>query len=346
MNILIVEDDALTRMRLRRLLENEGHHVTECDNGAAALEEFISRPEPPEIVITDWMMPEMDGLNLARNIRNITQGKSYTYIILLTSRGDPQDLLNGFKDGGVDDYVVKPFSVDELKVRVQVGDRVVRLERRQRDYSASLELIVRRQTQTIRATQDEIVGRLLAALEFRDEETGDHVHRIGLTSALMAQTLGWEPDQVDEMRTAAAMHDIGKVGVPDAILQKPGKLTPEEFKIIQTHTVIGGHILKASTCSLIQMGREVALNHHEKWDGSGYPSGQRGEDIPLVARIVAIVDVFDALCNDRVYRPALEQEQVLSIMREGRGSHFDPKLFDLFMSLLPEAYKIQSEFNQ
>lgn len=343
MNILVVEDDDITRKRLRRLLEGAGHTVQECADGTIALKTFVSQPLPPEMVITDWMMPKMDGLTLASNLRTLTVGGCYTYIILLTSRNEPADMVNGFKAGGVDDYVVKPFSTEELEARIAVGERVIKLERAQRDYSKTLETIVSRQTRQIRNSQEEIVVRLLSALAFRDNETAEHVRRIGLTSALLAQNLGWSTSRVDEIRVAAAMHDIGKVGIADAILQKPGTLTPAEYRIMQNHALIGAQILENSQFALIQMGREVCLGHHEKWNGTGYPSRLCGENIPESARIVAVADVYDALTNHRIYRPAMPEPAALAILSEGRNAHFDPKILDLFFALLPDVRRIQKE---
>lgn len=341
MNILIAEDEALTRKRLQHFLEKWGHRAIPTANGLDALEQFLSKDI--DIVITDWMMPKMDGLELVKHLRGQGSARPYAYIILLTSRGDKEDLIRGLSDAGVDDYIVKPFDAEELRARLGVGERTVRLERALREYGQGLEKIVRRQTEVIRQTQEETIYRLLTALESRDEETGGHVRRIALFSAALAKKIGWPMERIDDLLLAAPMHDIGKIGVPDMILQKKGRLTPEEFEIIKSHTTIGGEILKDSEFQMLQMGCEIALNHHEKWNGSGYPGGIAGEEIPEVARIVALVDVFDALSHDRVYRKASPEEEVLSIMSEGRGSHFDPDLYDIFIDTMPEFREISKE---
>jgi len=341
LNILIAEDDPITLRRLQHFLEKWGHHVRMAPNGLDALEQFLS--EPVDIVITDWMMPEMDGLALVRHIRNRSKDKAYVYTILLTSRGDKEDVVKGLSEVGVDDYVVKPFDPDELRARLSVGERTVRLERTLREYGEGLEKIVRKQTRLIRHTQEETIIRLLTALESRDEETAGHVRRIGLFSAHLAEVSGWSGEQVDDIRLAAPMHDIGKIGVPDAILQKNGPLTTEEFEIIKSHTTIGGQILGDSAFPMLQMAYDIAYCHHEKWNGGGYPRGIRDEDIPAAARIVAIVDVYDALSQDRVYRKASPEPEVMAIMQTARGSHFDPDLFDQFVKSIPVLRKIAAD---
>ena len=338
MNILIAEDDAITRRRLQHFLEKWDYNVQEALDGLDALEKFLS--SDIDLVITDWKMPEMDGLELVRHIRNRGPEKPFVYTILLTSRGDKDDVVKALAETGVDDYIVKPFEPDELRARVAVGIRTVRLERTLREYGHGLEKIVRKQTRQIRQTQEETIIRLLTALESRDEETGGHVRRIGLYSAHLAQAAGWPTEKVDDIRLAAPMHDIGKIGVPDAILQKNGKLTIEEFEIIKSHTTIGGQILGDSEFPMLQMAHEIALYHHEKWEGGGYPSNLQGDDIPDVARIVALVDVYDALSQDRVYRKASPEKEVLELMEAGRGNHFDPFFYDLFLDSIPAFRRI------
>ena len=341
MNILIAEDDAITLRRLQHFLEKWDHHVTTAVNGVEALEKFLD--QDVELVITDWMMPEMDGMELVRQIRSGGRDKPYVYTILLTSRGEKEDVVKGLSEVGVDDYVVKPFEPDELRARLSVGERTVRLERTLREYGKGLEKIVRMQTRLIRKTQEETIIRLLTALESRDEETGGHVRRIGLFSAHLAEAAGWTQEEVEDIRLAAPMHDIGKIGVPDAILQKEGPLTTDEFEVIKSHTTIGGQILGDSEFPMLQMAHEIALYHHERWDGGGYPEDRKGEDIPVAARIVALVDVYDALSQDRVYRKACPLEEVLENMRQSSGSHFDPQFFDLFLDSIPDFQRIAAE---
>jgi HD-GYP domain-containing protein (c-di-GMP phosphodiesterase class II) len=199
----------------------------------------------------------------------------------------------------------------------------------------ALERVVASRTAAIRQREEEIAMRLLAAAGTRDEETGSHVRRIGLFAAAVGQALGWHAERIADIRVAAPMHDIGKIGIPDAILLKPGKLTADEYRIMQQHTVIGAKMLGGSDIPLLVMSSEIALCHHEKWDGSGYPDGKRGEEIPIAARIVAIVDVYDAMLHLRVYKAPIAETEVLRSMTDVAGNHFDPALLDVFKSILP-----------
>ena len=202
---------------------------------------------------------------------------------------------------------------------------------------------VRQQTAAIRRAHEETILRLVGASRYRDEETGAHIKRTGLYSGLCAEVLGWPAGAVEDIRMAAPMHDVGKIGIPDAILRKPGKLTREEFEIMKTHAVMGAKMLAGSESSVLQMAEEIAMCHHERWDGGGYPRGLAESAIPEAARIVALVNVYDALTHDRVYRPAMPETEAMAIMEQGRGSHFDPFLFGVFLSLAPQMRRIAAE---
>jgi putative two-component system response regulator len=206
----------------------------------------------------------------------------------------------------------------------------------------TLERAVESRTAAIRQREEEIAMRLLAAAGTRDEETGSHVRRIGLFSAAVGQALGWNAERIADIRVAAPMHDIGKIGIPDAILLKPGKLTADEYRIMQQHTVIGAKMLGGSDIPLLTMSGEIALSHHEKWDGSGYPYGKRGEDITIAARIVAIVDVYDAMLHRRVYKAPIAEAEVMRSMAEAAGKHFDPALLEVFTAILPVIRDIRA----
>ncbi len=213
-------------------------------------------------------------------------------------------------------------------------------------YKNLLEQEVRKQTREIRAREEEIALRLVCAADSRDDgETGSHIRRLGLYSELLAKNLGWNAADAEEIRIAAPMHDIGKIGIPDHILKKPGKLTADEFEIMKLHPEIGARILSNSSSTLVQMARDICLGHHEKWDGNGYPQGLRGDEIPLAARIVAIVDVFDALIHKRVYKDKIPIEHAIEIMQQGRGKHFDPKLLDLFLELKAQMTEIAFDYS-
>ena len=339
MHILFAEDQETSRFFLASHLRAMGHQVTEAANGQEALNCLnvnLLAPGAEEIgmLITDWNMPIMNGVELAKRARALREAQ-YLYIILLTGKGDFVDRLHGFAEGGVDDYVVKPFEIDELKLRIQVGIRVIQAERSLREYTHGLERIVRNQTQAIRETQSEVIARLFNALVSRHAESGSHVRRIGIISAFLAEKMGWDSEKVDIIRAAAPLHDVGKIGISDAILLKPGPLSADERLIIQQHTCIGGKILSNSSSIVIQMAEKIALYHHENWDGSGYPQKLKAEQIPVEARIVALADVYDALRSDRVYRRGLNEEAVLEILERGRGRKFEPAILDLFLKHLP-----------
>jgi response regulator RpfG family c-di-GMP phosphodiesterase len=204
-----------------------------------------------------------------------------------------------------------------------------------------LEREVRQRTAMIRQREEEIALRLLSVAGVRDGETGSHVRRIGLYAAAVGEALGWDISRSEDMKIAAPMHDIGKIGIPDAILRKPGRLTQAEYAIMQRHTVIGADMLSGSDIPLLNMGREIALCHHEKWNGGGYPNGLKGDDIPIAARIVAIVDVYDAMLSRRVYKEPIPETEALSIMAQAAGQDFDPALFDLFTQILPKIRQIR-----
>lgn len=339
MHILFAEDQETSRFFLASHLRAMGHTVTEAANGEEALNclssNMLSGEENIGMLITDWAMPIMNGVELARRARGLRDAQ-YLYIILLTGKGDYSDRLYGFTEGGVDDYVVKPFEIDELKLRIQVGVRVIEAERSLRQYTGNLERLVRAQTQEIQESQSEIIARLFNALLSRHAETGSHVRRIGIMSAYMAEKLGWSMDKVDLIRTAAPLHDVGKIGISDAILLKPGLLTPDERLIIQQHSTIGANILSNSRHPVIRMAETIALSHHEYWDGTGYPHKLKGDAIPLEAQITGLSDVYDSLRSDRVYRRRLSIEATTEIIRQGSGRKFNPELAALFLEALPD----------
>lgn len=336
MRILIAEDQAIARLVLSTHLKNWGHEVVEAVDGQDALEYYIANDGEIDMLITDWSMPRLDGLELAHRVRNLSDYSKYVYIILLTGHDEFSDRIQGFARGGVDDYIVKPFQEAELRHRINVGNRVVTAERQLRQYSHSLEGIVRQQTEAIRQTQGEIISRLFSALESRDQETGDHVRRIGFISARLGFYLGWRDGEVDAIQAAAPLHDVGKIGILDRVLLKPGPLTPEEFETIKTHTSIGAHILGGSGNPIIRLAERIALSHHENWDGGGYPQGLKGTDIPIEARVVAVADVYDALLADRIYRKGLPEDKVLAIIEEESGRKFDPEIVRLFLHHIPD----------
>jgi putative two-component system response regulator len=287
----------------------------------------------------DITMPKRSGMELLREVR---QCHPDLEVVMLTGLGETRTAIDALTLGA-SAYLIKPVERTELLFHVQRGLERRRLILENRDYTARLEQRVRDQTLAICHAHEETVYRLARATMCRDEETGAHIRRVGLFSELLARALGWTSVYVEHIRIAAPMHDIGKIGIPDAILRKPGKLTADEYKLMKQHTIIGAEILAGSHSPVLKLAREITLAHHEWWDGRGYPAGLRGDAIPESARIVAIADVYDALTHDRVYRPALPEEEALMIMERGAGTQFDPLLFDLFLSVVPQMRLISAE---
>ncbi|TWT94264.1 HD-GYP domain-containing protein [Neorhodopirellula pilleata] len=327
--VLIVDDDNITRMMLRHLLTGAGYRIDEASDGVEALQMIAERRY--QVVISDWNMPEMTGVELCRRIRHYDQS-GYIYTILLTSNNQDEDRIEGMR-AGADDFVGKPFNERELLQRVAAGQRVLQLE-----------------------TKEALIFALAKLAESRDFETGNHLERVRRYARLLASEYLAHPDtsEVDEefaelVFQTSPLHDIGKVGIPDSILLHPGKLTAEQFDIMKTHTTIGadclaGAIERSPQAKFLQMAYKIALCHHEKYDGSGYPNGLSGEEIPIEARIVAIADVYDALRTKRVYKPAFSHEKTLEIIVQDSGTHFDPHLVALFQNVHRQFEAIADRF--
>jgi putative two-component system response regulator len=335
--VLVVDDESYARTTVCRWLTRAGFQCGE----AASADEAMARLQDQEahLLTLDITVPDRSGLEVLSQIK---QRWPDTEVLVLTALEETATAVEAMTLGAYG-YLLKPIEAGELifqaKKALERRDLVV--ERRQ--YTATLEAKVRQQMQAIRRAHEETILRLLSASRYRDEETGAHIKRTGLYCELFAEVLGWPADQIQNIRLAAPMHDLGKIGIPDAILQKPGKLTPEEFAVMKTHTVIGARMLEGSESAILQMAHEIAMAHHERWDGSGYPRGLAGLEIPESARILAIVDVYDALTHRRVYHEALPEDQAMEIMEQGRGKHFDPFLFGIFLSLLPEIRRIAQQ---
>jgi putative two-component system response regulator len=335
--ILIVDDERPVREMLARWLRTAGYRC-ECaadTNEAAAVLESGS----VDLVITDLRMPGQSGLDF---IVQLQRERPNTAVLMLTACEDPRFGMQAMTYGA-EGYLIKPVEMRDLLH--QVG-KVLKRRRALLDAthrSTSLEQLVNDQTRLVRLAHEEVIHRLVAASMVRDDETGAHIKRIGLFSAAVAEAAGWSTETVDNIRLAAPMHDIGKIGIPDAILLKPGKLTAEEFEIMKTHALIGASILKNSHSAMMQMAEQIARSHHEWWNGNGYPDGLLGEAIPPAARIVAIVDVYDALTHDRIYRPALPESETIAILEQGRATHFDPVILDTFLGALPVIRELARE---
>jgi putative two-component system response regulator len=335
--ILVVDDEALVRDLVARWLAHEHYQCAQAANAQAAWE-YLQAHEV-HLVTLDVRMPGQSGTEL---LSRIAKTFPDTAIIMMTAQDDTQTAIDALTHGACA-YLLKPVKREELVFQARRA-----LERRQlildnREYLHHLEIRVREQTAAIRRAQEETIHRLLSASLWHDEETGMHIRRVGLMSERLAKAVGWSDAEAENIRLAAPMHDIGKIGIPDAILCKPGPLTPEELQIMRKHAVIGAKILTASASPMLQMAEEIAIKHHEHWDGGGYPAGLSSYAIPESARIVAIVDVFDALTHDRVYRPAMPEEKVLDRLQQGMGTHFDPHLLAIFFLHLAEMTRICDE---
>ncbi len=326
MKILIVDDDPIALELLRHALENSGYEVESASDGAAALRR-VDR-EGFRFVITDWEMPGMGGVELCRKIRSRSLN-GYVYLILLTSHGRSDEIVEGMS-AGADDFVVKPFHPAELVVRVRAGQRILSLESR-----------------------ETVIFALAKLAESRDPETGKHLERVQQYARALAQRLTHHPiygDEVDGefvrlVYQTSPLHDIGKVGIPDSVLLKPGRLSDQEFAIMKTHAAIGAATLEAALlrnpqARFLQMARDIAAAHHERWDGEGYPNGLVGEEIPLAARIVAVADVYDALTSKRVYKEASGHLVARNIIVNESGSHFDPVVVEAFLEVEQEFIDI------
>lgn len=292
-----------------------------------------------DLVLSDMDMEDGTGLDLARQAM---QAYPSTGFVMVTRIEDLETAREAIRIGAYG-YITKPFREHDIIANVMTALRRRELEVQRRFDEEILEEELTRRTAALRSSREELALRLIAASEYRDNETGAHIRRIGLYSAALARRLGWSASEVETIRLAGPMHDIGKIGIPDRILQKPGKLSAGEWKLMQQHTTIGAKILAGSANEQLELARTVALYHHEKWDGSGYPHGLAGEEIPLPARIVAVVDVYDALTHARCYKPAWPEVKAVRELQDGRGRHFDPALVNVFLASLNEMRAIRLE---
>ncbi|MEX0679299.1 MAG: HD domain-containing phosphohydrolase [Pirellulales bacterium] len=308
--------------------------------GLARVRQSLEAERPYALAFVDVRMPP--GWNGVETVQRIWQVDRRLQVVICTAYSDYSWSETIDELGETDRLLIlkKPF--DNIEVRQLASALVVKwnLAQKANLNVRALQETVNEQTRAIRSAHDETVFRLVRASLCRDEETGSHIRRTGLCSELLAAAAGWSPERIEQLRLAAPMHDVGKIGIPDAILLKQGELTTKELIIMRAHTVLGANMLSGSQSPVFQMAQDIAMYHHERWDGKGYPSGLAGDEIPEAARIVAIVDVYDALTHDRVYRKELPEADVIQVMRDGRGTHFDPRLLEIFMSLLPEMHAI------
>jgi len=334
--ILIIDDERPNVDLLCRLLDRAGFHrleTTTDPRDAAAL--YIRFR--PDLILLDLHMPHLDGLSVMDKLNEIVEA-SYLPILMLTGDISPEARREALARGAKD-FVNKPFDSDEVLLRIRTLLETRFLYLQIQSHNQMLEAKVRERTRELEAAQIEIIERLARAAEFRDDNTGQHTERVGQMAALLAKEMGLPDSQVALIRRAAPLHDVGKIGVPDTILLKLGRLTDEEFAIVKTHTVIGARILSGSRFPILRLAEEIAFNHHERWDGDGY-AGISRDAIPLAGRIVAVVDVFDALTQKRPYKPAWTVDDAVAEIDRQRGCQFDPTLVDAFLKVIERELQV------
>ena len=345
--ILIVDDVSINIDILAYCLGDD-YKISASQDSSIALKSIGL--EKPSMIILDLFMPEIDGFEFCRIIKS-DENFCDIPVVFITSASDADTLSKAFAIGAVD-YITKPISSLEVRARIRTHLRLKAAEDALREQNHLLEIKVAQRTRKIQEKQNEInevqheaILRLCLAAELRDKVTGMHIRRIQEYSALLGRKCGLPEDHVELLYLASAMHDLGKIGIPDSILLKPGKLDAEEWVIMKSHTVIGAQSLANSRFRLIQLAETIARSHHEKWDGNGYPDGLKGLEIPMEARIVSIVDSFDAMLSQRPYKKAMPLDEVMRIIRSERGRAFDPAIVDIFLANIAEFQSVSAAFS-
>jgi putative two-component system response regulator len=343
MKVLVIDDSQINVTLLCRLLEK----IESCSSVSFLEPEAAlawCRDHVPDLVLVDYMMPTMNGIQFIQGFRRYQHCRDIP--ALMITANDEVALRYEALEAGANDFLIKPVDKIEFLARTK---NMLALRRNQRfleNRASWLDAEVQKATLEIRAREQETIFRLCKAADSRDPETGAHIVRMANYSRLIAENLGLPYSLQQMILEAAPMHDIGKVGIPDHILLKPGKLSIDEFAIMKTHASLGYQILAGSTSETLQMGAQIALSHHEKFDGSGYPQGLSGDAIPLVARIVAVADVFDALTSERPYKPAWEINRAVALLEEGSGQHFDPQCVRAFLSDFSKVLDIKERYQE
>ncbi len=345
--ILVVDDEPINLELVSAIFaDNPNVIVYTAEDGLQAVN--FMKEKLPDLIVLDLRMPYMNGLQVIEYLKSDPLTSDLPIIVLSGDELEKKEALSL----GVSDFVPKPFDAEELKLRILNQLKLKKYTDIIKDINEILQVEVMRKTEELRKALElakeaeyEMVLKFGMISEFRDEETGAHIKRISFYGKLFGELLGLSEEEQNILLYAAPLHDVGKIGIPDHILKKPGPLTPEEFEIIKLHPTIGAKILASDPRFLtLKAGEIIAEQHHEKWDGSGYPKGIEGENIHLYARIVAICDVFDALTSDRVYRKAFTVDEAIDIMKKGREKHFDPTLFDIFIGNLTRFLDIKDKF--
>jgi putative two-component system response regulator len=345
--ILIVDDQPQNIELLEAHLLPQGYGIVKASGGEEALDKLVEYQI--DLVLLDVMMPGLNGFDVTRLIRQDERFRLLP-IILVTALWETEDRVKGI-EAGCDDFITKPLDKMELLARVRSLLKVKAYNDLAKNFRKELESEVSIITEDLRVSVKKVksdsletIHRLAMVSDFKDKSNSSHINRMSLYSAVIARQMGLKEDTIETLLYAACMHDLGKVGMPDYILQKPTKLNPEEWEIMKQHTIIGANILKGSGSEYINMGEIIAMHHHEKWDGSGYPHGLKGIEIPIVCRITALADVFDVLVTKRPYKEAYSIDKAFSIIKEGRGSHFDPNAVDAFFAVEDKILKIKKQY--
>lgn len=340
--ILIVDDQPANVTLIEKMLDIDGY-VNVISTTDPTQVESIYMEQNSDLILLDLNMPEMDGYQVLAKIREVDP--DYPPIIVLTAQSDRESRIKAL-GLGARDFLAKPFDRVELMTRIRNMLEVRIMTSAIKNQNKILDEMVKVRTQELNDTRLEVIRRLGRAAEYRDDMTGFHIIRMSRYSQLLGLAAGMNEVEAEMLLNASPMHDIGKIGIPDHVLLKPGKLDPEEWKIMQTHVNIGVEILSGSDSELMAIAAEVAQNHHEKWDGSGYPRALAGEDIPLTGRVVALADVFDALTTKRPYKEAWSIEDTVEFLKEQSGKHFEPRLVELFLKILPDILMIRQQYSE
>lgn len=335
--ILIVDDEAANIELLRHILEPVGYRRVEGTTDPRRGIE-ICEASPPDLLLLDLKMEPLDGFEVLERLREGVADFPHLPVVVLTSDHTREAKVRALS-GGARDFLTKPASPVEVRLRVANHLETHFLQLALRDQSERLAERVRERTRDLEEAQYEILERLARAAEYHDDATGMHTRRVGVRSALLAMALGWPTERVELMRRGAPLHDVGKIGIPTSILLEPGPLSPEQFEKVKEHVTIGHSILSGSRFPVLKLASEIALYHHENWDGSGYRAGLAGDEIPMSARIVAVTDVFDSLTHRRSYKDAWPEERALEEIEGLRGTKFDPRVVDAFFETLSEEQR-------